>query len=565
MSDNMEAKPYGKLTVDLVARRLIPLFPWLGAGLVIAAGAAMRVHVLPAVPLLEFDTRGWLEPAMSWAGGGEFIESCEREWLYAAFLAVCLRVFGSFESIVWLQMAGGLIGAACLFAAWQRWTSLLPCSVTTRLVAGGGGLFVLAAYVLNPNLIAFEMAVRPESLLITSGMAIALCLSAYSSERLTQGASWNSVFWGLPIPLLGGMIATFKPSWALAIPVFGLPLLMGAFGHSGTWATRSLPLLGGCLLAILLVVLPEKLLFKKSGDTRLVFPMTLLTIHADAVVSAMEKRLADGTYPEGERDIISSALPVLREDLAKARENPFNYRRLGFDPDYIMYRASIFPFLEGRHGYSRVQLAAFCNQGYLDAWKYEPGLMIGKILTQLAFIAYPDARTYSKNRVNLQSLRQHSLELAPETAGPQYGGSVPALWTEYRSRLVEASARPAEIRSWKPLDQFLRNRMPIALGMVLLTIGFASLSWVASTLYPLRYAGLLALLYAAIPFGNALTVAIVHSLDNDRYRMTYGPFVVLALTASAVLVYAGIELLIYNVISRFDKKSNTATLPSSTT
>jgi len=528
--------------------------PWVAAAAILAGGVAMRMAALPASALVEYDTWGWLKPALEWAGGGGFRENAEREWLYAAFLAGCFRLFGSVDSVVWVQMAAGLAAGGLLFAAWLAWSRLLPARVVTRAAALCGGLFVLAAYVGNPNLIAFEMALRPESLLVSTGLMAIFCGTLYSIERWKNGATWRSVAFGLPIPVLAGMIATFKPSWALALPVIGLPVVAGVLGRVGSFPRRVIPLAGGCLLAVVLVVLPDKLLFQKSSEPRLVLPMTLLTIHADAVVSAMHKRLAAGGYPAGEREIIASALPVLEADLAAARANPYNYRRLGFDPDYIMYRAGIFPFLINRYGYTRAQLAAFCHAGYRDAWRYEPGMMLGKAATQLGFLAFPDGRTYSKKRVDLQALTRHTLDVAPKSLDESFGGPVRAMWAAYRERSEAAAARQREIRPWKALDKFLRERMPPAVAMGALVFLVAVLSWVLPLLRPLRGAGLLAIFYAAVPLGNAFTVAFVHALDNDRYRMTYGPFVVLAITAAAVLAVAAVELALRAVIGRIPNR-----------
>jgi hypothetical protein len=54
----------------------------------------------------------------------------------------------------------------------------------------------------------------------------------------------------------------------------------------------------------------------------------------------------------------------------------------------------------------------------------------------------------------------------------------------------------------------------------------------------LRLPGLVALVLFGAPAANALTVAVVHALDNSRYRASYGPLLFLALTAMVVFTVA---------------------------
>ena len=48
------------------------------------------------------------------------------------------------------------------------------------------------------------------------------------------------------------------------------------------------------------------------------------------------------------------------------------YPRLGFDPDYLMYRSTVFPFLEKEQGMSRQEIASFCRSSFLSAIVSEP-------------------------------------------------------------------------------------------------------------------------------------------------------------------------------------------------
>jgi hypothetical protein len=59
----------------------------------------VRFRISP-VAVSEWDSWGWLDPALSWLGGMGFRERYEREWLYGAFIAACLRITGSFSGYI---------------------------------------------------------------------------------------------------------------------------------------------------------------------------------------------------------------------------------------------------------------------------------------------------------------------------------------------------------------------------------------------------------------------------------------------------------------------------------
>jgi len=63
-----------------------------------------------------------------------------------------------------------------------------------------------------------------------------------------------------------------------------------------------------------------------------------------------------------------------------------------------------------------------------------------------------------------------------------------------------------------------------------------------------------AFLFSA-PFGNALAVSVIHSLDIVRYRQTYGPFLLLALAAMAGYVILSTALFLRQPASKNPNKN----------
>lgn len=514
---------------------------WAAAVGLLVAGGILRLTMLPAIPLVEWDSAGWLEPALSWATGGPFRETAEREWLYAAFLAGVIKGFGSLEAIVWVQWAIGLTTGAILFSAWRAWLGLLAGSWLTELTGTLLGLGLLASFILNIDFVVFEMSVRPESLLGLTLAGVLLASARFVSARWKDKSPRQALLWGTLLPVLGAAIVTLKPSWALGIPVMGLPLLAACFGPKSDWLRHAAPLLTGCLLAVLLVLLPEKIFFIKSGEPRVVLPMTLFTIHTDAVLEAFQKEAADPSTPAERTEFLRSILPLLEDDYRVAVSEPYNYVRLGFDPDYVMYRGRLFPHMAGAMGFSRAELAAFCTDSYRIAWIRAPQKILEKIRIQLGYFFAPDERTYTKSRMDIGKMTEGSRSVAPRDLDERFPEAARAIFARFRAALDGAPTESRELRAWKPLHQFLKKSVPPNYLFLTAAVLACALCLGLRPLRPLVPAALTALYFFGLGFGNALTISIVHAMDNDRYRISYGPIVLFAMGAAVILLIAMAE------------------------
>jgi hypothetical protein len=512
---------------------------WLGLVVLLLAGWRMRAD-LPLAGLSDGDTWGYLMPAMSFLSGDGIVDVQEREWVYPAFVAAAIRVTGSFQGFLGLQQALGMLAVLPLWLVWRGWISMLPPSPLLRIFGTACGLLVAAVYLLNPHLILFERSIRPETLMIAAALAQLCCMVAYCRFRWLTPSATLSVLAGAGAILLAWFIFRLRPSWAFAVPVTILPVGIGVFGRglpaAARWAAPAL----GAALALLLVWLPEHLFFVKSGNPRTVLPMTLFTMNAATIRDTMVAQIEGGNLPEERASLYREVVPILDSDLGKACGMLRHYPRVGFDPDYLMYRASLFPWLVSTRGYGHGDLARFCYAAYFDAWRGNPLGMAGKISNQMAYFVRPDPLTFTRKRIRLGEQFAHSLTVLPESLpADEVVPWVAGAYGAHRKRLREAAGiTGAKIESFRPLHKFLEDSGRFALWIV---AGFAvSLvaAFVVGGMADLRLPGLVALVLFGAPAANALTVAVVHALDNSRYRASYGPLLFLALTAMVVFTVA---------------------------
>ena len=233
------------------------------------------------VAISEWDSWGWLDPALSWLGGTGFRERFEREWLYGAFIAACLRLTGSFSGYIIIQQSLGVVAAIFMWLTWRTWTALLPKPFILEIVGFIIGLLTVGLYLFSPIALALELSIRPEGIMAFTAFLQLFSIASYCRFRWHEPRATASLLFGVVAMLLAYALFILKPNWLLAGAATTLPVLVGLFGKALSLKIRLLTPLLGMFLIFFTLILPDKLLFIRTGETRLVLPMTLFTIHAD--------------------------------------------------------------------------------------------------------------------------------------------------------------------------------------------------------------------------------------------------------------------------------------------
>ncbi|HEY5813244.1 MAG TPA: hypothetical protein VIT23_11405, partial [Terrimicrobiaceae bacterium] len=326
------------------------------------------------MPISEWDSWGWLDPALSWIGGTGFRERYEREWLYGAFVAACLRLTGSFSGYIIIQQVLGVLAGVLIWLGWRTWTLLFPRNAVFEVVSVVAGLFVVAVYLFSPIAMAFELSIRPEGIMAFTAFLQLFCIASYARFRWHQPRPAASVIFGsLALPLAYSLFI-LKPNWLLAVPATTLPVFMGLFGRNFPRAARLLTPTLGLFLIVVTLWVPEKLLFVRTQEPRAVLPMTLFTIHADVIQESMRQEIQSAGTSQERRRFLEAFLPLLDREMQTARTLAKSYPRLGFDPDYLMYRSPVFPFLTQDWKMSGEEVVRFCQESFLSAvWKNPVG------------------------------------------------------------------------------------------------------------------------------------------------------------------------------------------------
>ena len=495
----------------------------------------MRMRISP-VAISEWDSWGWLDPALSWLGGTGFRERFEREWLYGAFIAACLRLTGSFSGYIIIQQTLGVVAAIFMWLTWRSWTALLPKPFILEIAAIIIGLLTAAFYLFSPIALALELSIRPEGIMAFTAFLQLFCIASYCRFRWHQPKAIASVVFGAVALLLAYALFILKPNWLLSVPATTLPVFVGLFGRAIPLSLRLLTPLFGMFLIVFTLILPDKLLFIRTGETRLVLPMTLFTIHADVIQASMRHELEEAEAPEQRRRFLEAFLPVLDREMETARTLASYYPRLGFDPDYLMYRSTVFPFLEREQGMSRQEIASFCQSSFLSGIVSEPFSYAGKVFTQLGYFFFPDDGTFFRTRIKMGKLYEYVLTTIPESLDATISQPIREMFDTYRRSAVLQAAQPADLETLGPFRGLLRVVRSAAFWIEIAFLLSATSCLFVPSLAQFRLAALVATIFFLAPAGNAVTIALIHALDNSRYRGSYGPLLLFALATMLVFV-----------------------------
>lgn len=513
-------------------------------GLALVLGLAARARFSwPQWPLSDPDTWGYLHPGLAKLRGEGFVHTYARNFLYPGWVYLLLRTFGTFRAIPVAQHLLGLATGGLLWLLWRQWRAWLTA---TRLPAWADallGLGLVTFFLRSGSLIHFEHQIRPEAI-FPFFAALDACLlfgflRAWFRDRHPRRAAWRG---GLSV-CVTALLYQLKPSFGLAVGVALLPL---AWALVHPWTRDPLPrralvvmVSAAVVLAMFLLVLPERRFARSDEFSREFLPQTLLTVHAGLIHQQLAADVRDRVAtPFGPEFLVAANDALERELVLASQADAKPYESLGYNPDYLMYRRDSFC----RWLYDHLpaeRASAFCYDYYERAALHHPASMAAKVWRQLrVFYSIHCPAFWPAGKFKEEKLYRKTNEALA--------------WPNYQQTLNADPPGAAYLRAAKRLQRSkAEHRQPfwtvkanVAASvcylpvLVLFGLGMAFVA----TGSPERRGGvwaagwLVALVYG-LNLGNCLTIGAVHSLDVARY--SYNLLVYAAWCELAALVWVG--------------------------
>jgi hypothetical protein len=494
----------------------------LTAGYLVAAAAllfwgAWKRFQLPQWPIIQPDIVGYLGPAIAALAGKPFTHMIGRSFPYPAFVYLILRIFGDFRAIAVIQHLLGVAAGGLVLLAWDAAGALAPAAGIPRPLFRFMGLAPAYVVLGSATEIAFEHEILPEAifpfLTILNIWVSFLFLDARFARRRP-----SFIWLGALNVFAACLIYLTKPSFGFAALFSTLPVWLCLVLPGCSMGERAGLAAGAILPALLLLFLPEHILKRDDPASLTFLPETLLTIHASIVERQLTEDLAGNQPLPYPRPVVQAARDLLATELAKASHTPGKtYPSLGYNPDYLMYENSFCTKFSAEEHFTGAEMGRFCMTYYIRALRHHPGAMAAKVLRQLRiFYARKNPVYWAGKRMNLSDAQHYGrvgrLMVEPDRLGP--GNPVVA---RYIAACNGLAGRGVALPQSRHFAKWLRLFSAHYLDLLVV----AALSPILLFLRPLRahFLWLIAAVWLACSynFGNSLTIAVVHSLEVNRY------------------------------------------------
>lgn len=521
----------------------------------IVGHAARQRFMLPQTPIVDPDFWGYLNPAFSKLTGGPFQHTYGRNFVYPGFLYLLLRVVGDYRIIGVVQHTLGLLTGVLLAGGWNVLCGCLAGPGWSRMAARLAGLGLVADFLFSRSPLLFEHTVRPEAVFpFFLALSFLLNLAALHAGYVVRRPRLERWCLGLNFFVIA-TAQSLKPSLGFGVLTANGPL--AAFLLRGGTPWRLKTGVAGVAIGVtaLTLWLPERWWAKSDPLTALFLPETLFVIHAKPIHVQIVDDLRTGrTAPYNPASLarFNTQLEAALETAARPEQSP--YRTLGYNPDYLMY---VQPVFRPSFDYDeQTELTEFCMFYYRRAWVRAPGPMLAKIGAQLAEVYNLRFHPGSKHRLRNwftppppekgESLSNDYRSSLACTADRQAAMLAVPGGGSYLTFLQSLQDVPAVINEpgWVQAMNALLSRWHLPLLGLTLVAGAALLgcSWRACG--PL-VAGVW--LFWLVNFSMFLTVAIVHSLEPQRYVENQRVCTVFGECLTGLLVWQGATLLITRI------------------
>ncbi|MDR3403675.1 MAG: hypothetical protein P4L99_14345 [Chthoniobacter sp.] len=490
----------------------------------------------PDVPLADQDTWGYLHPALTWLSGLGFEQTDGRDWPYPAMLALFLKMAGSFSGIVMGQKALGLLSGICMAVAWRCWVSMLPFRRWILFLASILGAVPIYVQLVNQQTIFFELSIRPESVLPCFVYAQLACLMGYCKYRWQTPRAKPAVILGAAAILLAYACFLLKPSWYFGAATTSAPVLIGLFGRALSWRIRLAALALGLAAALLLLWLPGRVAVIRDGSAQTLLPDALFCVHAEFILKYFDAKLAGMPDSDPGKAKLQSLVTVLKSELYQAGHGRKVYEKLQFDADYLMHSPQLGEALNVYTDGDRGKFSRFCYASYFRGVWHDPLGYTRKVFSQFTHFLFPEPKTFFVDQFNVTKEYRNSVSVWVTADQAAWRPEVRQMYLRYHEELRSRSRTARSLGKDRRLEM-LREKVSssaFSVEVLFLVALVAALAW--APLHPLRLGGWAAFFLFLAPAGNAFGVCIVHTLDIYRYRVTYGGYLLFALTAMAVFV-----------------------------
>lgn len=299
--------------------------------LVVVVLGAYRRFSLPLTPFGDNDTPGYLAPVLSFFQYGHLSHANARGFLYPLYVLCLVFVGHSFSIVTVAQHIMGLCTGLIIFRILDESNFKGLTNKLYRWLLLLIQLNITAYFLLAGEVILYEHTLRPEAL----AMFFMVLLVGVLLKIQLQPKAARLTIWLPLVVFLDLFLFVLFPRWGFALPVV---FVVSAFYFVRLKLSAIKKLVLAAVPVVLFAVvvwLPERYLVNTYDSTADSFlARQFFYVHADMVKTLLKKDIAQ--CKDGEEDKKKTLMAIDSTlDIASATND--NFQLLGFDPDKLMY------------------------------------------------------------------------------------------------------------------------------------------------------------------------------------------------------------------------------------
>jgi hypothetical protein len=497
---------------------------YLGGVVALLAWGALRRFELPQQPMIDPDIVGYLGPAVATLAGKPFPHLIGRSFPYPAFIYLILRCAGDFRAIPVVQHLLGLAAGAVILLAWNALRDLAPeRGGIPRPLFRFLGMLPAYMYLGSSTAISFEHQIRPEAVFPFLSILTLWLSFLYLKVRFIQ-PNRSAVLWlGAAIGFLTCMLYLAKPSFGFATIFCSAPVWISLLVRGPSLREKAILAAAAAVPAFLLLLLPEHLMKKSDPVSSTFLPETVLAAHGALIEQQMSKDLAGGGPLPFPRSEVEAADAMLKSDLRKAPQviGAEEKTYTSYRPDYLLleylqYGDAFCQNFPVQMHLSASEMGHFCMTWYLRTLIHNPAGMAAKIKRELSVFYQKRNPAFYLGREIKVSVPQYGRVARLMASVAPLGPGNPAV-ERYIAESNRLAGEKIGIRQRPRLIEWAR-------WFSLHYLNFLAVALLSPTLLlfrPLRphFLWLIAALWLSYSynFGTSLTIAMIHSMELNRY------------------------------------------------
>lgn len=469
---------------------------------------------LPNLPIWDADSAGYINGAISFLNGSGFKVLYSRSFIYSATILPFVWFSKSIAIVVILQKISGLLSVFLMALIWEK----LSSNFLHKKISFFIGFVLIFFFSISTSTLYYELSLRPEAFFVLFSLTLTYLLLLVFDKTNSEGKTLILI---KVVLFLNFFIMHLMPRWGFAFFFVIGVVVWKIFTLEISLRKKLVSILAVIILYLVLVFIPESYLKKTSFTTSNSEFFHAQFFYANAFV--IEKDVTK-IFPD------KSVQKVANEELKRAKAE---FAILGYNPDILMY-GKLQNYVQTVFFKSKLEEETnFYLKKNIELIGSHPILYSQKVTKQLwiFFSQINPSTSLSNATLNLEESYHISSHFVVDFSKYYLNSSNYLMLNEYNS-----TAYFNVKYNLHELNQTI-NLVPYSLVLLLYCLAVIGITYILGIFILKRSTKYYSFaLIFGLYFFQLITIAFIHTFDNNRYCESIKQFWVLIYAFSLCII-----------------------------